>query len=320
MTNKIAIGLGRMEFPFADAAGYWRWVDLCEAGGIDSIWQTDRLVSKAPILECMTTMAALAGRTRRLKFGDERGVAGAARSGAARQAMRHDRRAVGGTAAAGFRHRQSARAGMEGAGHRHEDARPTHRRGAGDHPPAVDARRASISTGKHYAARRLDLAASRCRPICRCGSAAASAAAIRRTAQVRHRLAGRRRDAGGGWRHRRRDQGRVGGGRPHHRRGPLWRGVSVSLRHAPTIRRWRRDGGVSQAHGQRVRRRISPSATPRRSSPASRNTSPPASKFILRPVARAATRRWRRRAADRGGAAGVAARWPKPAKALQVAQ
>ncbi|MEJ0071806.1 MAG: LLM class flavin-dependent oxidoreductase [Pseudomonadota bacterium] len=65
----VAIGLGLMEFPFADAAGYWRWVDLCEAGGIDSLWQTDRLVSREPILECMTAIAALAGRTRRLKFG-----------------------------------------------------------------------------------------------------------------------------------------------------------------------------------------------------------------------------------------------------------
>jgi probable F420-dependent oxidoreductase len=65
----VAIGLGLMDYPFAGAGDYWRWVDLCEAGGIDSIWQTDRLVSKAPILECMTVMAALAGRTRRLRFG-----------------------------------------------------------------------------------------------------------------------------------------------------------------------------------------------------------------------------------------------------------
>ena len=65
----VAVGLGLMEFPFVDAAGYWRWVDLCEAGGIDSLWQTDRVVSRAPILECMTAMAALAGRTRRLKLG-----------------------------------------------------------------------------------------------------------------------------------------------------------------------------------------------------------------------------------------------------------
>ena len=65
----VAVGLGLMEFPFADAAGYWRWVDLCEQGGVDSLWQTDRLISREPILECMTAVAALAGRTRRLKFG-----------------------------------------------------------------------------------------------------------------------------------------------------------------------------------------------------------------------------------------------------------
>src|SRR5271155_1187442 len=65
----VAVGLGLQDFPFADAAGYWRWVDLCEEGGVDSLWQTDRLVSREPILECMTAIAAGAGRTRRLKFG-----------------------------------------------------------------------------------------------------------------------------------------------------------------------------------------------------------------------------------------------------------
>jgi probable F420-dependent oxidoreductase len=69
MQRNIAVGLGLMEFPFSGAAAYWRWVDLCEAGGVDSLWQTDRLVSREPILEAMTAMAALAGRTRRLKFG-----------------------------------------------------------------------------------------------------------------------------------------------------------------------------------------------------------------------------------------------------------
>jgi probable F420-dependent oxidoreductase len=69
MPRNIAIGLGLMEFPFTGVGGYWRWVDLCEAGGVDSIWQTDRIVSREPILECMSVMAALAGRTRRLKFG-----------------------------------------------------------------------------------------------------------------------------------------------------------------------------------------------------------------------------------------------------------
>ena len=58
-----------MEFPFQTVSGFWRWVDLCEQGGVDSIWQSDRLVSRTPILECMTALAAIAGRTRRIKFG-----------------------------------------------------------------------------------------------------------------------------------------------------------------------------------------------------------------------------------------------------------
>jgi len=69
MPNNVAVGTGIMEFPFSGADAYWRWVDLCEAGGVDSIWQTDRLVSPQPFLECMSVMAALAGRTKRIKFG-----------------------------------------------------------------------------------------------------------------------------------------------------------------------------------------------------------------------------------------------------------
>ena len=69
MPKNVAIGVGLMEFPFSEANTYWRWVDLCEAGGINSIWQTDRLISPTPFLECMSVMAALAGRTRRVKFG-----------------------------------------------------------------------------------------------------------------------------------------------------------------------------------------------------------------------------------------------------------
>ena len=69
MTRTIAGGIGIMEFPFDTTSAFWKWVDLCEAGGIDSIWQTDRLISKQPILECMTALAAIAGRTKRIKFG-----------------------------------------------------------------------------------------------------------------------------------------------------------------------------------------------------------------------------------------------------------
>jgi probable F420-dependent oxidoreductase len=69
MPRTIAAGIGLMEYPFRTASGFWRWVDLCEQGGVDSIWQSDRLVSRTPVLECMTALAAIAGRTRRIKFG-----------------------------------------------------------------------------------------------------------------------------------------------------------------------------------------------------------------------------------------------------------
>ncbi len=65
----ISAGLGLANFPFSNGRAFWRWVELCESGGIDSIWQSDRLVSPIPNLEVMSVMAALAGGTKRLKFG-----------------------------------------------------------------------------------------------------------------------------------------------------------------------------------------------------------------------------------------------------------
>lgn len=65
----IGVGIGISRFPFDSAKDYWRWVDYCEAGKIDSIWQTDRLVSKDAMLECLATMAALAGHTEKIRFG-----------------------------------------------------------------------------------------------------------------------------------------------------------------------------------------------------------------------------------------------------------
>ncbi|MFP6808293.1 MAG: LLM class flavin-dependent oxidoreductase [Pseudomonadales bacterium] len=65
----INAGLGIANFPFEDSEGFWRWVDMCESGGIDSLWQSDRIISTEPHLECMSVMAALAGATSRIKFG-----------------------------------------------------------------------------------------------------------------------------------------------------------------------------------------------------------------------------------------------------------
>jgi probable F420-dependent oxidoreductase len=67
--RRLAAGVGLIEFPFAGGTDYWRWVDLCEADGADSIWQSDRLIGAGPVLECLSTLAAIAGRTRRVKFG-----------------------------------------------------------------------------------------------------------------------------------------------------------------------------------------------------------------------------------------------------------
>jgi probable F420-dependent oxidoreductase len=66
---KIRIGLGLAQLPFSDARAFWRFVERCEASDLDSLWQTDRLVSAVPQLEPLSVMAALAGATERLKFG-----------------------------------------------------------------------------------------------------------------------------------------------------------------------------------------------------------------------------------------------------------
>jgi probable F420-dependent oxidoreductase len=47
----------------------WRFVHQCEQTGIDSVWLSERLSSPLPVPEPMTTMAAIAARTSRLKFG-----------------------------------------------------------------------------------------------------------------------------------------------------------------------------------------------------------------------------------------------------------
>jgi probable F420-dependent oxidoreductase len=66
---KVRVGIGISSLPFASGRAFLDWVDLCEASALDSIWQTDRLVSPQPFLEALSTMAALAGCTSRLKFG-----------------------------------------------------------------------------------------------------------------------------------------------------------------------------------------------------------------------------------------------------------
>lgn len=66
---KVRIGIGISTLPFQSGRAFLDWVDLCEGSDLDSVWQTDRLISPQPFLEAVSTMAALAGATTRLKFG-----------------------------------------------------------------------------------------------------------------------------------------------------------------------------------------------------------------------------------------------------------
>lgn len=73
MEIKYRIGIMPGPWPTGtDGAGFlWTLTDLCERSGIDSIWLSDRLSSpgRDPRPEVMTTLAAIAARTSRLKFG-----------------------------------------------------------------------------------------------------------------------------------------------------------------------------------------------------------------------------------------------------------
>jgi probable F420-dependent oxidoreductase len=65
----VRIGIGSGRFPFESVGEFRAWLDLCENSAIDSIWQSDRVVSRELALEPMTLLSIVAGATERLKFG-----------------------------------------------------------------------------------------------------------------------------------------------------------------------------------------------------------------------------------------------------------
>src|SRR4030095_10287989 len=71
MTMKYRVGIMPGPWPPGrEGADFlWSLCDLCEGTGIDSIWLSDRLSSPVPVPEVMTTLAAVAARTEKLKFG-----------------------------------------------------------------------------------------------------------------------------------------------------------------------------------------------------------------------------------------------------------
>ncbi len=69
MSVRVGLAVGGWPFGAAESSRFWDFVDSAEALGFDSLWLSDRLVSTAPILEPISGLAAVAGRTRKLKFG-----------------------------------------------------------------------------------------------------------------------------------------------------------------------------------------------------------------------------------------------------------
>lgn len=69
---KVRIGTGFIGWPFpkVDPGYVWEFIDMSEDLGIDSIWLADRIVAPTVSLESMTFMAALAARTKKMKFGN----------------------------------------------------------------------------------------------------------------------------------------------------------------------------------------------------------------------------------------------------------
>ena len=119
--------------------------------------------------------------------------------------------------------------------------------------------------GRHYQLTGASISPKPVQPDLPMWIGGSSDAAVRRTREVRHRLAGRRRDAGGRDPHRRRDQEGRCRGRPHHRRGSLRRELPLPFRLAtiPALSR------AMEAYAKRTGRDpsgISPSATPAPSS------------------------------------------------------
>src|SRR5947209_8127368 len=64
---KVGIQLGAANSPFESAARFWHIVDECERLGFDSLWLSERPSGKLP--DSLSALAAMAGRTERLKFG-----------------------------------------------------------------------------------------------------------------------------------------------------------------------------------------------------------------------------------------------------------
>lgn len=67
----IRVGVSIAGWPFAsqDPEELFEYAERCDRLGLDSLWLSERLAGPAPFLEPLTAIAAMAARTRALKFG-----------------------------------------------------------------------------------------------------------------------------------------------------------------------------------------------------------------------------------------------------------
>ena len=68
-TIKMGIGFGLWQQGMPDAATLFEYIDKAEAWGIDSVWLSDHMMGERAEVAILPMMAAIAARTRRLKFG-----------------------------------------------------------------------------------------------------------------------------------------------------------------------------------------------------------------------------------------------------------
>jgi probable F420-dependent oxidoreductase len=66
---KMGIGFGLWQQGIPDAATLFEYIDRAEAWGVDSVWLSDHLMGERAEVSIVPMMAAIAARTRRLKFG-----------------------------------------------------------------------------------------------------------------------------------------------------------------------------------------------------------------------------------------------------------
>jgi probable F420-dependent oxidoreductase len=72
----VRIGIGLSRYPFSSGSGFRTWLDRCEDGRIDSIWQSDQVLARAPSPEPLSLLSVIAGATQRLKIGTNAVVLG----------------------------------------------------------------------------------------------------------------------------------------------------------------------------------------------------------------------------------------------------